>query len=126
MTRYVAPIATIPDRERTMRSGRILGSIKDQETGDGIGRYAGWGSGEDAAAPEAKDREGPQLAPFLRYRRSDRAWRLSLGCLWVPAIIAVITVEDWLHVSQEMQWVSLGVLFVAFLATTFISDRLMR
>lgn len=126
MTRYVAPIATIADRERTMRSGRILRSIKDQETGDGIGRYAGWGSGEDAAAPEAKDREGPQLAPFLRYRRGDRAWRLSLGCLWVPAIIVLLTVEDWMHIPQGAQWVSLGVLLVAFLAATFISDRVMR
>lgn len=113
-------------RVRTTRSAGILVSINDQRREDEIGKYAGWGSGEDLSAPEAKDREGPQLAPFLRYRRGDRAWRLSLGCMYIPAIIVVLTVEQWLHVAQDLQWISLGVLFALFIGTTLLSDRLMR
>jgi hypothetical protein len=60
--------------------------------------------------------------PFLRHRASDRWWRVGLGFIWVPAIIVVITVEDWLHLPQSVMWISLGVLFVAFIAYLLFWD----
>jgi len=63
------------------------------------------------------------MMPFLRHRTADRWWRLSLGFLWLPALVIVITVEDWFHLSQSIMWISLGVLFVGFLAFAFLADR---
>ena len=63
------------------------------------------------------------MMPFLRHRSDDRWWRLSLGLLWLPAIVVVITVEDWMHLSQSIMWISLGALFVGFLAFVFLADR---
>jgi hypothetical protein len=67
------------------------------------------------------EREGPSLFP-LTYR-PDRMWRRTLGCLWLPAIVVLITVEDWLHVPQEMGWISIAGLFVVFLLVAWWSDR---
>lgn len=108
---------------RTILSRRILESIKDQEPTK-IGRYAGWGSESDADAPAGKgDRSGPAMMPFLRYRASDRWWKVGLGFAYVPAIIAVITVEDWLHLGQPVMWISLGVFYLLFMATTYMTWR---
>ena len=63
------------------------------------------------------------MAPFLRHRAGDRWWRLSLGLLWLPAIVVLLTVEDWVHLSGGFEWISLGVLFVGFLVTVFVIDR---
>jgi hypothetical protein len=63
------------------------------------------------------------MMPFLRHRSSDRWWRLSLGFLWLPALVVVITVEDWMHLSQSLIWISLGVLFVGFLTFVYLADR---
>jgi hypothetical protein len=113
-------MATTAVGGNTTRSARILGSIKDQGSED-IGRYAGWGSGEDVDAPPGSgERHGPALAPFLRYRSTDRAWRLAFGCLWLPVIVVVITVEGWMGVSQDIQWISLAVVFVLFMAVGFL------
>jgi hypothetical protein len=118
----VPPIATSATGESTTRSERILDSIKDQKPTD-VGRYAGWGSDEDAHAPAGEpERTGPALMPFLRHRASDRWWRVGIGFIWVPAIIVAITLEDWLHVPQSVMWISLGVLFVAFLAYLLLWD----
>ena len=35
------------------------------------------------------------MMPFLRYKAGDRWWKLGLGFAYLPAVIAVITVEDW-------------------------------
>jgi hypothetical protein len=115
-------------RESRTRSGRILDSIKDQPRGsEDIGRYAGWGAGEDVEAPPSKgEREGPALAPFLRYRATDRAWRLAFGCLWIPAVIVVITVEDWMGLPQHIEWISLGVVFLLFMAIAFLPQPRLR
>jgi hypothetical protein len=111
----VAMVAIAP-RERTGRPERILVSIKDQKSGD-VGRYAGWGSEEDAQAPEGKpERMGPGMLPFLRLRTSDRWWRVGIGFFWVPAMIVLITVEDWLNLPQSLMWASLGFLFIGFMA----------
>lgn len=115
----MAPIAT---RGSRTPSRRILVSIKDQKP-NGVGRYAGWGEGDDLKAPAGKaERAGLGMMPFLRYRASDRWWRVGIGFLWVPAIIAVITVEDWLHLSEGLMWTSLGVLFVGFIAFLLFWD----
>ena len=50
-------------------------------------------------------------------------WRRTLGCLWLPAIVVLITVEDWLHVPQEMGWISIAGLFVVFLLVAWWGDR---
>jgi len=63
------------------------------------------------------------MMPFLRFRASDRFWRLSVGFLWLPAIIVVITIEDWLHLGPSIMWISLGALGVAFVAFVLLADR---
>ena len=99
-----------------MRSERILDAIKDQKPTD-VGRYAGWGSEDDAHAPAGEpERVGPGMMNFLRHRSTDRWWRVGLGFIWIPAIIVVITLEDWLHFPQSVMWISIGVVFVAFMA----------
>ncbi|HEY0831488.1 MAG TPA: hypothetical protein VGE99_10130 [Candidatus Dormibacteraeota bacterium] len=42
--------------------------------------------------------------------------------MWLPAIIVVITAEDWLHVPQNAQWISLGVVFVVFNLVAFVPN----
>ena len=117
----------IAGRERTTRSGRILASINDQKRDEKVGSYAGWGSGDDIKAPAgSEESHGPALAPFLRYRATDRAWRLAFGLLWIPAIIVVVTVEDWMHLPQGVQWLSLGAVFVLFMAVAFLPVGLRR
>ena len=107
---------------RSTWSRRILVSINDQKPSE-VGRYAGWGTDEDANTPSGKgERTGPALMPFLRHRASDRWWRLGLTFVWVPAMIVVITVEDWLHLPQSVGWISLGVLFVLFMAYVLLRD----
>jgi hypothetical protein len=77
----------------TTRSRRILETINDQRPTE-IGRYAGWGTDDDAHAPAGKgERSGPAMMPFLRHRSNDRWWRVGIGFAYIPAIIAVITVE---------------------------------
>jgi hypothetical protein len=84
------------------------------------GRDSGWASGDEYARPEL-EREGPSVFP-LAYR-NDRVWRRTLGCLWVPAIAAVLTIELWLNVPQEAVWLSLVALFPAFLLAARWLDR---
>ena len=103
--------------------GRILVVIKDQKPTE-VGRYAGWGSEEDAQTPAGKaERTGPAMMPFLRHRASDRWWKVGIGFAYIPGIIAVITVEDWLHVDQSLIWISLGLFYVAFMATIYYTWR---
>lgn len=107
-------------------SRRILVSINDQPRGsENIGSYAGWGSDKDDSPPE-KERTGPALMPFLKYRATDRTWRVGFGLLWIPAIIIGLTIEQWLNVPQNIQWISLGVLFVVFIGAALFADRLLR
>src|SRR5437879_2197569 len=113
-----------PVKEHAVRTH--TGFDNDQPRDDDIGQHAGWGAGEDLDAPPVEERTGPALAPFLRYRGGARAWRLALGCLWLPAIVVVITVEDWLHVPQSVQWISLGVVFVVFNLVAFVPDSRRR
>jgi len=123
MSRKVTAIEAIAGLVRTTRSRRILVSINDQKPTD-VGRYAGWGEDGDLDAPAGEpERTGPAMMPFLRHRASDRWWRVGLGFAWIPAIIVLITVEDWLHLSQSVMWISLGVLFVVFMAYLLVWDR---
>ena len=116
-------MAAIAHGVRTIWSRRILVSINDQKPDD-VGKYAGWGSEEDAHAARAKpERTGPAMMPFLRYRASDRWWRVGIGFIWIPAIIVIITVEDWLHLSQSVMWISLGALFVVFMGYLLFWDQ---
>lgn len=55
--------------------------------------------------------------------RDDRIWRRTLGCLWLPALVVLITVDDWLRVPQEAGWMSIAGLFVVFLLVARWSDR---
>jgi len=99
----------------------VLISDKDQR----IGRKSGWTAGDELNPPPARESTGPALAPFLRHRRGDRWWRVGLGFLYVPGIIVVITVEDWMGMSQWIIWISLGVFFVTFVAFLLLADSLM-
>jgi hypothetical protein len=119
-------MAAIEVGGRVTRSRRILESIKDQKP-TRIGRYAGWGTEADAEAPAPRgERTDPAMMPFLRHRASDRWWKVGIGFAYVPAIIAVITVEDWVHVSQSVMWISLGVFYVLFMATIYLTWRSSR
>jgi hypothetical protein len=123
MSRNPTAIAPIAQGERTSWSRRILVSINDQKPDD-VGKYSGWGSDKDAHAPAGKgERTGPAMMPFLRHRSSDRWWKVGIGFAYVPAIIVVITVEDWLHVSQSVIWISLGIFYLAFMATIYWTWR---
>ncbi|HEV2414177.1 MAG TPA: hypothetical protein VGX27_05170 [Candidatus Dormibacteraeota bacterium] len=62
----------------------------------------------------------------MRYRSTDRAWRLSFGCLWLPVIVVLVTVEGWMGIPQGVQWISLGVVFVVFMAVAFLPVELKR
>lgn len=42
--------------------------------------------------------------------------------MWLPAIIVVITVEDWLHMPPSVEWISLAVVFVLFNLVAFVPD----
>lgn len=118
-------MATIDVRDSETRSPRILVLTSDKDQRD-IGRYAGWGTGDDSSAPAESERTGPAMMPFLRYRGGDRAWRLALGCLWLPTIVVVLTVEDWLQVPQGAQWISLGALSAAFIVFVLIVNWRLR
>lgn len=61
------------------------------------------------------------MLPFLR--SNERWWKVGIGLFWIPAIIAVITIEDWMHLSQSATWLSLGALFVAFMAYLLFWDQ---
>lgn len=117
-------IATSAGGERTTRPERILDSITDQKPTD-VGRYAGWGTEEDAHAPEDRaERTGPAMLPFLRHRSSDRWWRVGIGFAWIPLVIVLITVEQWLNVPQGAMWVSLGIFFVVFIGISIAVSRI--
>ena len=109
--------------ERTTRvTGGILKVISDHDPdGHDVGRYSGWGAGEDLSAPPLHEGEGPSMFP-LQYR-DDRVWRRTLGGLWFPAIAALITVEDWFGVPQGAIWISLVGLFAAFLLVARLLDQ---
>src|SRR4029077_10636413 len=91
----------------------------DQRKGS---RDSGWASGDEYARPKL-EHEGPSVFP-LAYR-TDRVWGRTLGCLWMPAIAAVLTIELWLNVPQVAIWLSLAALFPAFfLASRWIDRKL--
>jgi hypothetical protein len=97
--------------------------MKGQEPSD-VGQYAGWGTDDDAPAAGGEgERTGPGMMPFLRYKAGDRWWKLGLGFAYLPAVIAVITIEDWMHLSQSWMWITLGLFYVAFVATIYLSQR---
>lgn len=50
----------------------------------------------------------------------------AFGLLWIPAVILLLTVELWAHVPQVVGWISLVVLFVAFLLFGRWLDRRAR
>jgi hypothetical protein len=51
---------------------------------------------------------------------------LAFGILWIPAIIVVITIEEWMGIPQNIQWISLGVVFVLFMAIAFLPQPRLR
>ena len=105
ISKKVAAIAPIAGALRRTGSDRILVSIKDQERNE-VGRYAGWGAGEDQNARSQRDETGPSMVP-LAY--GTTRWGRTLGCLLIPAAIVLITVEeDVLHIPQAAGWISLG------------------
>jgi hypothetical protein len=109
MSRKVAAMDATAVLERTTRvTGGILEVISDHDPdGRDVGRYSGWGAGEDLSAPPLHEGEGPSMFP-LQY---------------LPAIAALITVEDWLGVPQGAIWVSLVGLFAAFLLVARRGDQ---
>ena len=109
--------------ERTTCCERILDRINDQRPTD-VGRYAGWGTGDDLQEPAGdSERIGPAMMPFLRHRATDRWWRVAFGLAWIPAIIVLVTVEDWMHVPQGAMWISIGALFVALTGLSLVLTR---
>ena len=46
--------------------------------------------------------------------------------MWIPVIIVVITIEEWMGIPQGFQWISLGVVFVVFMSVAFLPVELRR
>ena len=89
-----------------------------------VGRYAGWGSGDDAnPPPSGRPPERTELRYAWRYRE-DNVWRDRLVWLWLPGLAVLITIEDWLHVPQLIGWLSLGGFFLVFLLVAWLTDRI--
>ena len=64
------------------------------------------------------------MLPFLR--GNGPWWKVGIGFFWIPAIIAVVTVESWLNLPQELMWLSVGLLFVGFMAYLLFWDNRAR
>jgi len=97
--------------------------IKGREPGD-IGRYAGWGSEEDAHdATGPGESTGPAMMPFLRHRPGDRWWKVGIGFAYLPAVVVIVSLELMLHLDQALIWLSLGVFYVVFLAAVYVIQR---
>ena len=97
--------------------------IKGQEPSD-VGRYSGWGTDDDADAPDGKGEEtGPAMMPFLRHRPGDRWWKVGIGFFYLPAVVVIVTLELLLHLDQSLIWISLGVFYVVFLAAVYVIQR---
>lgn len=109
------------DNETRIRAFRGV-TLQDHPESE-VGKYAGWGTDDAGAPPQSKPPDRTELLYAWRYRE-DNVWRDRLVWLWVPALIVVITVEDWLHVPQLVGWISLGVLFVVFLLVAWLTDRI--
>jgi hypothetical protein len=62
------------------------------------------------------------MLPLLRNRADYPWWRVGVGFFWVPAIIVVVTAESLIHLGAGVIWLSLGVLFVAFMAYLLFWD----
>lgn len=88
-----------------------------------VGRYSGWGHDEEL--PKGGPPEQRHHLAFMRYEE-DNVWRDRLGCLYLPAMVVLITVEDWLHVPQVAGWISLVGLFAFFMLIARIGDRVDR
>ena len=73
-------------------------------------------------AKPARDRFGPSMIP-LAYG-ATRRWGRTLGLLYIPAVIVLITLEiDVLHMPAPAGWISLVGLFVAFVLIGRWLDR---
>ena len=101
-------------------AARILVSIKDQERNE-VGRYAGWGAGDDKNARPERDETGPSMFPLAN---GVARWGRNLGCLLIPTAIVLITIEeDVLHIPQTVGWISLAGLVVVFVLVGIWLDR---
>ena len=97
--------------------------IKGQDPDD-VGRYAGWGTENDSPAAAGEgERVGPAMLPFLRYRPTDRWWKLAIGFVYLPAVVVIVSLEAWLNFDQSLIWISLGVFYAVFLAAIYLSQR---
>ena len=84
---------------------------------------SGWAAGDELNAPAQPERVGPAMMPFLRYGRGDKWWRLSLGLLYVPGIIVLVSIGLWLGFPQPFIWLLLGVLWVGFMGYLVFRGR---
>jgi len=101
--------------------GAHTGLISDRDDREDIGQYAGWGTDDDLnSRPQRERGRGPSIFPYLA--TDPGTWRRSLGCLWIPALILLITIEEWLHVPQAVGWLSILGLFVVFLIVVWRVD----
>ena len=66
------------------------------------------------------------MIPFFGYRAGERWWRAGIGFAYVPAIIAVVSVELWMKADAAVIWLSLGIFWLAFVGYVLISDRRLR
>ena len=98
--------------------------VNELDRGAEIGRYAGWGSGDDARqSPDRRhDPKVPTPLQAHRVTRSDK-----LGLLLIPCWLVVLTVWEWLHnrfgVPAWVGWASIGVVALAFVVLSRIGKR---
>lgn len=74
-----------------------------------MGRYAGWGSGDDDSAPsQGEGRKPIQYADNL----PDSLWRHKLFWLLYPFLLVALGIwwalNEWLHLPEWTGWISVG------------------
>jgi len=78
-------------------------------------RHSGWRAGDEPGGPS-----GPGNEPLVYERYLlDWEWKNYLGCLWLPSLVMIIFVSQWLSamgVAQAVvQWTALAAVFGTFL-----------
>ena len=89
--------------------------MDEPDQGAEIGRYAGWGSDEDARQPPISGHE-PKIPTPLQVHRVTRSDKL--GLLLIPCWLVALTVWEWLHnrfgVAPWVGWASMGGVALVF------------
>lgn len=101
--------------------------MSEPDRGTEIGRYAGWGSDEDASKPPGR-RDEPKIPTPLQAHRVTRSDKL--GLLLIPCWLVALTVWEWLHnrfgVPPWVGWASIGTVALVFVVLSRTGPKSIR